>query len=1021
MEWIQIHSDRLHPDSVETLRRTASERGQAMPALVPAQPASTAKTLLDPLTPQPASFAPADLARFTALHAADWLEFPVRTQRHLPKRCTHMVATTVAQVYREALNDERPAPERQLFLMLFLLSPRWLWPEPPRPNSDPLPPHTRPRLIQSRAELWADGHLHELLLLALGHDAPLPRPAASQAAAPPGTMERKAAERLLQAAKAGRHTLFWKHLYSFGLAPPGADTVDQLQRKWLPTRAAQACPTWRASPRDAGLLCQHAQLRRACSSLTTGAAVDSLGWHHEALQALVHQPPFADALHDLCQRYLTQDLGDLGLDVINSSVLVPLRKGTSGNVRPLALPTVFRKLVGKMAVSTWKRSLCDLSSPHQFAALRSHGAHLCAREARNLISPRSTNVLVRCDIANAFNSVDRAAVLHALHEASPELARSQAAWLSRPSLALAPLASGRRAPLFTEVGIPQGDPLSSLAFTATLGPLLRTLPPRGVTPLAFADDVMLICSRAAVLDDLRHWQRTLQGIGLSLSLEKTAVWDPRADAAFAARFQEAYPGTVVSADGVTICGLPVAELGSEDIDWLMAWGDDRYVAAFLRHSQHMLSLRLRALSQFTELLGPDSPAAHIALQVLRLNLLPRFTHLFRFLPLRLTLPWAKDLDADLLTWLENLLRLPLRAAPNTWVLLTPPSRGGLGLTPLVIESLLHCLAGTVALTVAGEHPMTRDEAADAALARTTLMDLVGIDPLTIGRDLLPHRRPAKLRQATYDGLSVQMLRHNPWLTPPALNADAERAGITLAFHHRVCLAWLTAPADSLLHAGPLRMRLAAHMHVPLLSAQARCQYRGSVHHGPCNHPLDAHAHHIFACGQGPRQHKHDRLRNAWAHLLRQAGWHVSPEQIVNTTGGPHRADLVAIPPTGIATALDIHVTAPLTPIDPCGPQLHRATLAKAARYHTYPDGPLPGDLRLVPVTYSATVPFLHVSALRLLHRVLHDLASRTMSPDAALWGIHFARITQQATAALAHAHAVGSYRQLLACAGPTVS
>ena len=68
------------------------------------------------------------------------------------------------------------------------------------------------------------------------------------------------------------------------------------------------------------------------------------------------------------------------------------------------------KLVGKMAVSTWKRSLCDLSSPHQFAALRSHGAHLS----------------------------------------------------------------------------------------------------RGVTPLAFADDVMLICSRASVLDDLRHWQLTLQ-------------------------------------------------------------------------------------------------------------------------------------------------------------------------------------------------------------------------------------------------------------------------------------------------------------------------------------------------------------------------------------------------------------------------------------------------------------------------------------------------------------------------------
>ena len=91
-------------------------------------------------------------------------------------------------------------------------------------------------------------------------------------------------------------------------------------------------------------------------------------------------------------------------------------------------------------------------------------------------------------------------------------------------------------------------------------------------------------------------------------------------------------------------------------------------------------------------------------------------------------------------------------------------------------------------------------------------------------------------------------------------------------------------------------------------------------------------------------------------------------------------------------SLCVCVSAPLAPLDSCGGQLHRASMAKAARYHTHLDGTLPGDLTFVPLTHSATVPFLHVSALRLLHRLVKELAERTMSPLSATWGIHFARL-----------------------------
>ena len=57
-----------------------------------------------------------------------------------------------------------------------------------------------------------------------------------------------------------------------------------------------------------------------------------------------------------------------------------------------------------------------------------------------------------------------------------------------------------------------------------------------------------------------------------------------------------------------------------------------------------------------------------------------------------------------------------------------------------------------------------------------------------------------------------------------------------------------------------------------------------------------------ASGTGPRQAKHNKLRDRWASLLRSAGWHVQLEQLVNTTAGPHRADLTTIPPAGLASA-----------------------------------------------------------------------------------------------------------------------
>ena len=83
------------------------------------------------------------------------------------------------------------------------------------------------------------------------------------------------------------------------------------------------------------------------------------------------------------------------------------------------------------------------------------------------------------------------------------------------------------------------------------------------------------------------------------------------------------------------------------------------------------------------------------------------------------------------------------------------------------------------------------------------------------------------------------------------------------------------------------------------------------------HPLDPHGAHVHACAFGPRQRRHDAMRDVWCTLLRRAGWTVCSEQLVLTAPqASKRADLPATTPGGLAFALDLTFSAAL---DDAGP------------------------------------------------------------------------------------------------------
>ena len=123
---------------------------------------------------------------------------------------------------------------------------------------------------------------------------------------------------------------------------------------------------------------------------------------------------------------------------------------------------------------------------------------------------------------------------------------------------MAPSPDGTRTALFTQEGIPQGDPLSSLAFAIALSPHLRELAHSGLaTPFAFADDVMMVASPSTALEALTLWERLLLPTGLSITPAKLAVWARTDCAHVSALLQGHYSQATVSSEGVTLCGLPL--------------------------------------------------------------------------------------------------------------------------------------------------------------------------------------------------------------------------------------------------------------------------------------------------------------------------------------------------------------------------------------------------------------------------------------------------------------------------------
>lgn len=286
-------------------------------------------------------------------------------------------------------------------------------------------------------------------------------------------------------------------LASPGLAPVTEETAGMLQELLQP----RAAPALAQPPRPDGAappLFSRKETKQTLRSCPRGSSAAVGGARFEHLHALLGSPGAVDAFHEVLVRVSAGRVPEHAAEALAVARLMPLRK-PNGGVRPIAAPSLLRRLAGRILVRKRKAELAEALGPQQYAVGTAAGTELMAHTVRALTEADPELTVLALDARNANCTASREACLEQLAAKAPDLLPCARLFTQRESHYFFWDGRGHCHELRTTNGVDQGDPLAPLLFACGLAPAWKPSRPTSRSSLAPA------ASRRAASGSSRTW------------------------------------------------------------------------------------------------------------------------------------------------------------------------------------------------------------------------------------------------------------------------------------------------------------------------------------------------------------------------------------------------------------------------------------------------------------------------------------------------------------------------------------